>query len=192
MGTHRVSCPVCGRTEDHEDDRHWFTDDGSHAYTHAKPPYRIDGMIGMRIAPGTIKAEMIDSSGFDTWAKQQADAYWEQQRRAVFRQIADAQAVRGEWHEGTCTGCGMDDLPVIGLPGSEFCRYCEELRQNTPVENKLEPATTPAAPARTVNSRRLTASVLCAIAGMLLGFTDIWIGIPVALMLTSFVLSKTA
>lgn len=168
MGAYGVKCPVCGCTGNHEDDRHWHTDDGDRAYTKAKPPYRIDNLI-----------EATNTR------------IQEQQRRELFRQIADYQAVMGQWHDGTCTGCGTQG-GVIGLPGSELCRYCEELRTLMTVESKLEPATMPAAPVRTVNSRRLTASVLCAIAGMLLGFTDIWIGIPVALMLTSFVLSKTA
>jgi hypothetical protein len=54
--------------------------------------------------------------------------YEELERRRAARELASRMAVRGMWHEGTCVGCGLSDLPVIGLPGSEHCRYCEELR----------------------------------------------------------------
>lgn len=122
---------------------------------------------GNWITAGTITAGMITDNDF---AK--AMSYWEQQRRAMFRQIADAQAVRGQWHEGTCSGCGMDDLPVIGLPGSEYCKWCEELRTLVPVEH--EPAV-PAAPDRE-RQYRLVMGLACTLAAFLTMLASFFVG----------------
>ena len=169
-----MTCPVCGKGPEpgdtqhwHEDDRHRFEYTGGAGHTRAKPPYRIGDLIHAGyIEAGTIQASQVTDSDFA-----RSMEYWEQQRRAMFRQIADAQAVRGEWHEGTCSGCGLEDEPVIGLPGSELCEYCEELRQLVPVDQ--EPAvTTPAAPVKR-HPDRLTTGLrwtLAAFAVMVTGF----------------------
>lgn len=105
-----------------------------------------------------------------------AEAYWRARNKAIAeahqREMAEHrghQAVMGEWHEGTCVSCGMDDLPVIGLPGSEYCRNCEELRVLNPPKPVVTSVDTPVRPVR---PRLLGASVLLAIAGFLLTFAD--------------------
>ena len=81
----------------------------------------------------------------DRIGKWAADAH-EAERRKRNRDIAEAhakelaehrghQAVMGEWHDGTCTGCGTETT-LIGVPGSDLCEYCEELRILTPPQPK--------------------------------------------------------
>lgn len=92
--------------------------------------------------------------------------------RARNRELANRMAVRGMWHEGTCVSCGLDDQ-VTGLPGSEYCRYCEEMRVliAAAAETVLEHSP-PQLPSPGVSSRRLTASFLLGLAGFLLVIAD--------------------
>ena len=200
MGTDRVACPVCGQAGNHEDERHRHVVLPDRALTTAKPPYEITDFIRAGyIEAGTIKAGHVELFP--------PGAVGEAQRRARNRAIADAharelaehrghQAVMGEWHDGTCSGCGMDDLPVIGLPGSELCRWCEELRQLVPVPEAQEPIKPapsrdrPASLSR-AETKRLTCAFACAVIGLALGLTDVWFVIPLTLLIASFVLSKT-
>jgi hypothetical protein len=191
MDSH-VTCPVCGGGPGpgetrhwHEDERHRFEYERGTGLTSVKPPYRITDFIKAgTITADTIKPGMIEASPrFPT--------VHEENLRKRRREIADARSVRGEWHEGTCSGCGLADLPVIGLPGSEFCQYCEELRVLKPPDFPV--TTAPAAPVRVpMHPNRLTASLVLAVIGIVLVFSDVWWAIPAVLLATSYLLAKTA
>ena len=131
--------------------------------------------------------------------------YWQQQEEAARRQrnlfiaaaheremkeLANHQAVYGQWHQGTCKGCGLDDLEVIGLPGSEYCRYCEELRVLKPNAPAAMPP--PAQLVPPVHGGRMLISLICAVAGLLLTFSDAPMLLCISLFAISFVMGKTA
>jgi hypothetical protein len=193
VGAH-VTCPVCGggpgpdeTSHWHEDDKHRFEYSSGTGLTWMKPPYKITDFTGhVEMAPSYTRAM----------------EYWEQQRRIRNRAIADAhkrelaehrnhQAVMGEWHEGTCAGCGMENQQVIGLPGSEYCRWCEELRVLKPAPPAV-PAPAQLAPSRPVRPRLLLASLLLAVTGVLLTFADAPLLLCATLLTASFVLGKMA
>jgi hypothetical protein len=122
----------------------------------------------------------------------------EAEQRKRNRRIAEAhqkelaehrghQAVTGQWHEGTCKGCGMENQQVIGVPGSEYCTYCEDLRVMAPTPvPELNPA------AREPRTRMLAASVLLAVVGILLTFSGAPALLCAAILATAFLTGKAA
>lgn len=96
------------------------------------------------------------------------------------------QAVMGEWHDGRCAGCGLE-TQVIGLPGAEFCTYCEELRTLTgPPENMLPPVR--ALPGK----GRVLLGLSCIAASMILTFTTTGIFVPGLLVIWGLLLLRSA
>jgi hypothetical protein len=106
--------------------------------------------------------------------------------RAHNRELANRMAVRGMWHEGSCAGCGAEDQ-VIGLPGSEYCRYCEELRVRRPAV-----PSPPQPPSPSVSSTRLSASVLIGLAGFLISITGGPELVCALLLMASVLLARSA
>lgn len=101
------------------------------------------------------------------------------------RQIANRMAVRGMWHEGTCKGCGLADLPVIGVPGSEYCRYCEELRTLVPVPDLL------AGPQR-VRAGRAVAGLVLVMVSCIIASLSAGVLVPAALLIFGILLIRSA
>lgn len=177
------SCRWCERVlHQHVTDRgqvHWLSKEpGYIAFCPDAPgPSRDAPLPPCRHEPD-VRVEFPPLPGWPPGEALQDEA--EYKLRLRNRRIADAhkqelaehrghQAVMGQWHEGTCKGCGLDDLPVIGVPGSEHCRYCEELRVMG-TQAVVLPSTPPQV------SRRKQASGLSALAawaclwaGLLLG-----------------------
>lgn len=123
----------------------------------------------------------------------------EQHERQRNRAIADAhqrelqehrghQAVMGQWHDGTCTGCGTEDS-LIGVPGSDLCRYCEELRILTPPQPA---APAPAEPVPYPRIRLLLSSLLLTVLSLVLIFTGAPALISATLLTLAFLLARKA
>lgn len=123
----------------------------------------------------------------------------EQHERQRNRAIADAhqrelaehaghQAVMGQWHQGTCKECGWQD-EVIGVPGSEYCRYCEELRTLKPPQPAV-PA--PAEPVPYPRNRLILSSLLLAVLSLVLIFTGAPALISATLLTLAFLLARKA
>jgi hypothetical protein len=113
--------------------------------------------------------------------------------RAHNRELANRMAVRGMWHEGSCASCGTE-CQVIGLPGSEYCMYCEELRVLAGAAGGAvqEPAPPQLPSPSSVSSGRLSVSVLLGLAGFLLAVTGGPELVCAALLMASVLLALPA
>ena len=171
---------------------YWFSDD--HGYVSYCPSASGGPVGGIGLhepdktlyplpPPGTLIEELI-------WERAVDDA--ENKLRIRNRAIADAhaqellehhghQAVMGQWHNGTCKTCGLEDL-VIGVPGSEYCRYCEELRTLTPPP-EMEAQLRPPPPARkTIHPVRLLIGMVALFTGLSLAASAIF-QVPAGMLL---------
>lgn len=168
------------------------TQEPDHVRYEANCPGRLDGhLLRLNIAVPGLPDPVAD------WIGQWAINAHEAELRKRNRKIAEAhqkelaehrghQAVMGEWHEGTCKGCGMDDLPVIGVPGSEYCRNCEDLRTLFPKPPELPPVIRPP------RTRMLASSVALAMIAMLLLFANAPAPLCAGLLALAFVMGKAA
>lgn len=136
---------------------------------------RYDTTCPARLAGHVLRATAGVQKIIEDAARADAETKLRKRRREIADQIADEaqrhiashQAIMGEWHPGTCKGCGLDDQPVIGVPGAEYCRFCEELRVMTLFPPPLPPADEdPPAPGRP-HPERVIAGMACEIACVL-------------------------